>query len=147
MDQCFLAGMLHDVGRLVLATGLPQEYDGVWTAAREKQLPLWQVEQTEFGATHAEVGAYLIGLWGLPNPIVEAVAFHHFPARCPVQTFSPLTAVHASNVFAHEKNHGLDSQSNQLDADYLARLGLTERVAEWKEVCCSADAELEPQAN
>ena len=50
------------------------------------------------GTTHAEVGAYLLGLWGLPDPIVEAVAWHHNPGGCPGKAFTPLTAVHAADA-------------------------------------------------
>jgi HD-like signal output (HDOD) protein len=56
------------------------------------------------GTTHAEVGAYLLGLWGLPDAIVEALAFHHCPSACPDQRFSPLTAVHIANALVHTED-------------------------------------------
>ena len=102
IEQCFLAGLLHDVGQLILASGLPEEYAGVLAKSRDQNLPVGEVEQEFFGATHAEVGAYLLALWGLSNPITEAVALHHQPARCATPEFSPAVAVHAANVFAHE---------------------------------------------
>ena len=64
LDQCFLAGLLHDVGQLVLAVGLPDEYARIIAQARQKNLPVWQVEQEMFGASHADVGAYLLGALG-----------------------------------------------------------------------------------
>ena len=94
MSKCstsvFSAGLLHDVGQLILATGLPEEYAAVLQGAKDQGRPVWQVEQEHFGATHADVGAYLLALWGLPNPIVEAVAMHHCPAVCIVPGFSPV---------------------------------------------------------
>jgi HD-like signal output (HDOD) protein len=134
VDQCFLAGLLHDVGRIILAVGLPDQYARVWNGARQHQIPLWQAEQSEFGATHADVGAYLLGLWGLPNPIIEAVALQHSPSLCLVQEFSPLIAVHVANAFAHEKN-GDAPESISIDMNYLTQLGLADRLAEWREVC------------
>jgi putative nucleotidyltransferase with HDIG domain len=134
MDQCFLAGLMHDIGRIILADGMPEQYTKVWNEAREKHLPLWQAEQAEFGATHAEVGAYLLGLWGLPNPIVEAVALHHSPCLCVVPGFSPLAAVHVANAFVHEKD-GAPAESVHIDMDYLTTLGLADRLAEWRDVC------------
>ena len=134
VDQCFLAGMMHDVGRIVLADGLPEQYAKVWHNARQNKIPLWQAEQTELGATHAEVGAYLMGLWSLPNPIVEAVALHHTPAVCVATGFSPLTAVHVANSFAHEKS-GAAAETAPIDLDYLTKFGLADRLPEWREVC------------
>jgi HD-like signal output (HDOD) protein len=134
IDQCFIAGLLHDVGRIILADGLPEQYAKVWNEARQNHLPVWQVEQTEFGATHADVGAYLLGLWGLPNPIVEAVALQHCPGRCIVVEFSPLAALHVANSFAHEKA-GSPAESIQLDQDYLAKLALADHLPHWRELC------------
>ena len=76
-------GLLHDAGRLVLAANLPESFERVCQLAAEKGLSHWEAEREEFGTTHAEVGAYLFGLWGLPESIVEAVAYHHSPSRCP----------------------------------------------------------------
>jgi HD-like signal output (HDOD) protein/CheY-like chemotaxis protein len=139
MDQCFLAGLLHDVGRIILATGLPEQYARVWNGARQQHLPLWQAEKAEFGATHAEVGAYLLGLWGLPNPVIEAVALQHCPATCLVQEFSPLLAVHVASAFAHEKN-GDPPESICIDMDYLTRLGLADRLTNWRDVCFTEES-------
>jgi HD-like signal output (HDOD) protein/CheY-like chemotaxis protein len=137
VEQCFLAGLLHDTGQLVLAFGLPEEYAGVIARARSESLPLWQVEQECFGATHADVGAYLLALWGLPNPIIEAVAVHHHPARCVVPEFSPAVAVHVADIFAHEF-----SKSGEplllLDTAYLTRIGCAERIETWRDQCQEA---------
>jgi len=134
-DQCFLAGLLHDVGQLILAIGLPEEYARVVAAAKERNLPVGQAEQEYFGATHADVGAYLLGLWGLPNPIIEAVALHHCPSQCVVQEFSPVIAVHAADVFMHEQS-GATSELPPpvLDLAHLTRLGLADRIETWRRV-------------
>lgn len=134
-DLCFLAGMLHDVGQLILGSGVPEAYARVLQTARETNRAIWQVEQAEFGATHAELGAYLLGLWGLPNIIVEAVALHHRPAAAAARGFSPLIAVHVADAFAHDQtgNHA-QFPGNQIDRDYLTELGLGERLEEWKKL-------------
>jgi putative nucleotidyltransferase with HDIG domain len=134
IDQCFLAGLLHDIGRIILADGLPEQYAKVWNEGRQNHQPLWQLEQAEFGATHADVGAYLLGLWGLPNPIVEAVALHHCPGSCIAPGFSPLSAVHVANAFAYEKA-GAPADSLHIDHDYLTKFGLTDRLPDWREAC------------
>lgn len=136
LDQCFLAGLLHDVGQLILATGLPDEYRDVLADAKTRNLPIWEAEQEHFGASHADVGAYLLGLWGLPNPIIEAVAMHHRPAMCVSPEFSCVMAVHVADVFMHER---LDANTElpppSMDLDLITRLGLADRVQIWRELC------------
>jgi HD-like signal output (HDOD) protein/CheY-like chemotaxis protein len=134
MDQCFLAGLLHDVGRIILAAGLPEQYAQVWANAGQQGVALWQAEKSEFGATHADVGAYLLALWGLPNPIVEAVALQHCPSRCVAKAFTPLTSIHVASSFAHEKK-GISPESVSIDMNYLTKLGLADRVTDWRKAC------------
>ena len=135
-DQCFLGGLLHDVGQLILATGLPDEYAKVLQTAKDENRPVWQVELEHFGATHADVGAYLLALWGLPNPIIEAVAMHHRPAMCIVPGFSPVVAVHVADVFMHEKS-GVNTElpPPTLDVAHLTNLGFAGRIESWREAC------------
>ena len=80
-DDAFMAAMLHDVGKLVLATQMTEEFRAAVAKARQDRVPLHEVEPGVYGVSHAEVGGYLLGLWGLPYPIVEAVARHHAPWR------------------------------------------------------------------
>jgi len=100
--DAWMSGLLHDIGKLVLAAELPEQLADAAAHARREQRPLYEAEQSLFGATHAEIGAYLLGTWGLPNPIVEAVANHHAPDRVKHQGLDILTAVHAADALAHE---------------------------------------------
>lgn len=72
----YSAGLLHDIGRLILAETMSEAYEEVLAAAG-RGAPLHEVEKERLGATHAQVGAYLLSLWNLPTPIVAAVAHHH----------------------------------------------------------------------
>jgi putative nucleotidyltransferase with HDIG domain len=133
-EQCFLAGMLHDVGQLILASEMPERYGPILRAARESRQPLWELEMREFGATHAEIGAYLLGLWGLPNPVVEAVALHHRPAECASRGFSPAIAVHAADALVHEHSDGMRREPCEIDGAALAIMGNKEQLEEaWKD--------------
>jgi HD-like signal output (HDOD) protein/CheY-like chemotaxis protein len=136
LDQCFLAGLLHDVGQLVLAAGLHEEYTEVIAKTSQQNLPVWQVEQELFGASHADVGAYLLALWGLPNPIIEAVAMHHEPSRSAAPEFSPAIAVHVADVFAHEFS-GIKTEVPlpQLDTAHLTTIGFAGRIETWRAGC------------
>lgn len=136
VDAALMAGFLHDVGKLILAESLAEKYQEVIARTRGKNLPLCQVEREVLGATHAEVGAYLLGLWGLPDAIVEATAFHHDPGKSFNESFSALTAVHAANVLVLEESGGAaDGTIEQLDLDYLAQVGVVDRVAAWRTDC------------
>jgi putative nucleotidyltransferase with HDIG domain len=136
LEDAFMGGLLHDIGKLVLATNLSENYRQVMLLASDTDCPLWKAEQEVFGTTHAEVGAYLMGLWGIPDGIVEAIAFHHFPSSCPARGFGPLTAVHAGNALANAKPlGGKNETADSLDLDYLAGVGLSDQVLPWETVC------------
>ena len=137
-EDAFTAGMLHDMGKLMLADGLPEEYaKAMELAAREKISPI-EAELEVFGATHAGLAAYLFGLWGLPASIVEAVAFHHTPEKSQHKKFSALTAVHVANSFFD------DSGTAPLNQDYLKEIGVADKLEGWQEM--AADLLMEQAA-
>jgi HD-like signal output (HDOD) protein/ActR/RegA family two-component response regulator len=128
VEAAYTAGLLHDIGKLMLADSLPREFQEALTQAMDTHRPLPEVEAQIFGATHAGLAAYLLGLWGLPAPIVEAVAFHHQPEMSSNHHFSPLTAVHAANALEHE----LDGLDSDLNLEYLTRVGVADRLDAWR---------------
>lgn len=75
-DNAFTAALLQDIGQLVLAVHRPEAFRAMLRAAQDGGVPLHEIEQAQ-GWTHAHVGAYLLGLWGLPTAVVDAVAHHH----------------------------------------------------------------------
>ena len=136
VGQSFTGGMLHDLGKLLLAANVPDGFKEALVKAREQKIHLWDAETGVFGATHGELGACLLGIWGLPMPIVEAVALHHFPIRFLSKQFCPLTAVHAANVIEHEvQAEAKDSLVAAADSNYLTELGLAERMDTWRDLC------------
>lgn len=130
-DQCFVAGLLHDVGQLVLATGLPDAYGNALESATATGHAAWEEECDRLGASHAEVGAYLLGLWGLPNVIIDAVAQHHRPVTGREKRFSPAVAVHVADALAHAERSAQHDQGG-VDLSALAALGLGDRLATWR---------------
>jgi putative nucleotidyltransferase with HDIG domain len=135
-DHALMAGLLHDTGKLILAANQTQRYRQALRLAEERAMPPLAAERDVFGATHAEVGAYLLGLWGLPDPTVEAVAFHHRPAECGVPTLTPLTAVHVADALQHAHHEANDgASSDRLDTEYLEQLGLADRWPAWRDQC------------
>jgi HD-like signal output (HDOD) protein/CheY-like chemotaxis protein len=131
----FTAGILHDMGKLVLASAMPELYAQAVRLAADELIPQWQAEADVFGVSHAEVGAYLLGLWGLPVPIVEAVAWHHQPLRSEPPVFGVLTAVHIADFL--QSRHVPASRRPlvvELDELYIQTLKLTDRIDDWTEV-------------
>jgi HD-like signal output (HDOD) protein len=140
-EQAFCAGMLHDLGKLILADGLPVEYAAILQISRDTQTPLFQVEREHFQATHAEVGAYLLALWGLPMPLVEAVANHHHPRRCVLQEPCLAGVVHFANALQHLENPQPQVVPSPVDAEYLQYLGLEQQFRAWREELSTSAAE------
>jgi HD-like signal output (HDOD) protein len=135
-DNAFAAGLLHDIGRLILACACGVQYGQVLDSVPKQKINVAELELQAFGCTHAEVGAYLLGLWGLPDSVVAAVAWHHFPARSGVDAFSPVIAVHVADNYDHHQNSYLEmNEVPSLDEDLLARLGLFERLEVWSSAC------------
>lgn len=135
-DMAFTAGLLHDVGKLLLAANLPCEYSGLIAQAARRNLSESEIEKEALGATHAELGACLLGLWSLPMPILHAVAWHHLPSMAPEKAFSILTAVHAANAIDYEKKKAADAPSAVIvDCKHIDDIGLTEHLNTWRKLC------------
>jgi putative nucleotidyltransferase with HDIG domain len=133
-----LAGLLHDVGQLVLASRRGREFEQAVQAASERGISLEEAEIEFVGMSHTSVGGLLLGLWGIDDEIVDAVAGHHDPHQSAVTEFSPLTAVHLANALVNEVGPNAEAfRSSQLDVQYISSLGLTDRIPEWREMCRS----------
>ena len=96
-DEAMQAGMLHDIGKLIIATGIPDAYEQVLEKMDCHGMTAHDAELEVLGCDHSQMGAYLIGLWGLPDSIVEAIAFHHAASEVPANEFSVALAVFAAN--------------------------------------------------
>jgi HD-like signal output (HDOD) protein len=112
--------------KLILATSWPKEYADVLAAANRERTSSDETEPRVFGATHADVGAYLLWLWGLPDAICNAVAFPHKAAACSDKAFTAAGAIHIADVLERERSNSAAS----MDITYLTALGLADRVAE-----------------
>lgn len=131
-NLAFTAGLLHDAGKLVLATGLPNQYQSALRLQRQQPMPAWRVERESLGSSHAEVGAYLLGLWALPDSLVEALAWHHHPRDSFRNGLSPLLIVHVADVLEQESRTSPELMP-QLDEEYLREAGVFDRLEDWRE--------------
>ena len=134
-DGAFMASILHDLGKLVLGHNLPGPYQQVLARSSSQDRLVCDVEEEYLETTHAQIAAYLMGLWGMPDMIVEAIAFHHNPAFAPGQN-EILTAVHAANALAREDSRSPEAEGvRSIDLDYLEKVGLQDRFAVWQRTC------------
>ncbi|MGI8981270.1 MAG: HDOD domain-containing protein [Pirellulaceae bacterium] len=133
--EAFVAGVLHDVGKLILASNFPRQYGEAATDALECGYSLCDLEREAFGADHAELGAYILGLWGIPSSLVEAVAFHHQPAKAQSTGFTALTAVHVANCLSHRDQDGQIPPG--IDESYLHSIGVLNELPAWRRVAQS----------
>ncbi len=137
-EQALQAGMLHDIGKLILATAVPDDYQKVNAIALERHLPVHAAEQQLFGCDHGQIGAHLLGLWGLPDGIVEAVCYHHSPAQCPHPNnqFTPLTAVYVANILVRQCLYEADLAPTETAAYqvWLDSVGLAGKTASWQTI-------------
>ena len=139
VNNSLMAGMFHDLGKLILVTNFQEPYRKIMTEVTETGQNLWDLEKEEFGTSHSEIGAYLMGLWGLEYPVIEAIAFHHCPAKSISSATGLLTAVHFGDAYDRLKNSVNDQDSGnelrQLDREYLDTIGVAGRLNDWQTVC------------
>lgn len=103
-DEASTAALVHDVGEIVMGLGEPDGFAEALRVARVTGKPSHVVEREVLGYTHAEVGAYLLGIWGLPFSILEKVAFHHSPSASSPDADDVLSAIHAADLYVEKED-------------------------------------------
>lgn len=132
VDDCFTAALLHDAGKLIMAYTLRDQYGRVLELIKSEGRGMTEAEREVFGCGHAEIAAYLFGLWGLPGSIVEAVAWHHQPALSMQSAFSAVAAVHVASIYHEQKTQHWMKDMTVIDYEFLDRIGCKQHEAEWK---------------
>ncbi|HTV60036.1 MAG TPA: response regulator [Verrucomicrobiae bacterium] len=133
-----VAAFLHDIGQLVVAERAPVQMARALDIANREHLPFHQVEERLFGISHAEVGAYLLALWGLPYPVIEAIAHHHQPRRARPVNLDLVTGVYIANILASQAGRpsvgaGVGEVS-EFDSELLDSLHIAGRIPGWREM-------------
>ncbi|MGH9497086.1 MAG: response regulator [Candidatus Sulfotelmatobacter sp.] len=131
-DVTILAALLHDVGRLVLASKMPEKFCLALALARERNCEPFEAEEELIGTSHAEIGAYLLGLWAIPSLVVEAIAHHHHPTRIPHSGLDSSVAVYMVDLLAHQDLSGCELRES--DWACLEALGVSSQFAEFREL-------------
>lgn len=130
-ERLFLAGLLHDIGRLALYHVVPDEMAVAMEASISSNEPVMMAERRVLGFDHAAVGSELLRQWGLPNSVADAVGFHHEPWLAK-ESRNDASIIHLANYIAERAMHsgtheGIDAP---LDASAWIVTGLTEKLVE-----------------
>ena len=141
LEESFTAGLLHDLGKIVFLAEMPADYRPI--LAEAKPSSVISLELSRLGCTHAQVGAYLLSLWGLPMPLVRAVAYHHFPLESGEPQFCSLTAAHVADALASANDPSPVNRDIELDLLYLDQLGLGARIDPWRSLHLPPEARTE----
>ena len=137
-EVAVLAALCHDVGKLLVAYKMPDLFSEIQARVQANKCKDFEAEEELLGFSHAEIGAYILGLWGIPDLVVEAIAHHHHPLRIPHSDFEGSIAVYVVNLLTHEledrKDGSTGSQLSESDRSNLGTLGLLPRVSEFREL-------------
>lgn len=136
-ENAFLAAALHDCGRLVLALKNPEAYRKVMTDAKATGRSIEDLEQEAFGVTHAACGAFLLGNWGLPYPVAEAVAWHRRPSQVLSKRIDVVGAIHIADVLVAEH---FDRRDAVFDEEYLKQIGGRQQLPRWRKLVADVAA-------
>ena len=135
-DDAFMAGLLHDIGKLILASNLPDIYNQIMTLVDKEKLTVLDAERRVLDVTHGELGGYLMGLWGFPDPVIESCIYHYRPRECPAERFTSLGAVHVANAFVNRfRQEEINPSAGDLDMEFLQRVKMDGRIEEWEPLC------------
>jgi HD-like signal output (HDOD) protein/CheY-like chemotaxis protein len=135
-DQACCAGVLSHVGTLAIVSNYENQFEKIIRRIENENLNIVEAERKVLGATHQEVGSYLLGLWGFTDPILEAVAFHHEPGKSLSKSPSPLAAVHIAQEIVKKKSQGTEQEgiwAKGIDEAYLRKIGVSQTVAQLAE--------------
>lgn len=134
--DAFTAGLLHDVGLLVLASQDPDGLAADLATADREHLSIHQVQREQHGVTYADVGAHVLALWGVPHTVTEAVAGHHGEHWLKLP-FDAVAATYLANILIEEleaQHTPARRSASEPDLDYLEQAGFSHRLAHWREL-------------
>jgi putative nucleotidyltransferase with HDIG domain len=121
LDDAYVAGILHDMGKIIFSNVHPDLLSKVKNFCNEKNLPSSTMEDLSAGMNHAEIGAMIAEKWNFPESLVLAIRYHHTPSDAPAAR-GLVDAVYLANLFVHIETG--DAAFEQIDSAILNNYGL-----------------------
>lgn len=138
-NEAFTAGLLHDTGKLVLAANQPDTFAKVLQAAKSRPDQVRSIEQELIGLGHDEIGGYLLALWGIPQGIVEAVAFHHHIEDFGESKLSIPFVVYLANSLVQRSQGSLSDEKYQTMRELAEKVGVADQLDAWSELASPSE--------
>lgn len=126
-EEAFVAGLLHNIGETLLIVYLPERYERASARAQQTGQPFHVIERELYDVDHAELGAHLLDAWGLPFPVLEAVAFHHNAPELEHTSLETADAVYIAEALLSARAKDTDP-AEALDPAYLERIGVQQEL-------------------
>ena len=131
-------GMMSHIGSLILYLYYHERMEAVIARVELEDISIVDAERDEFGAAHPEIGAYLLGIWGFPEKVTQAVAFHHSPADFAFTEMTELTALYAAQHITREMGGTACAQDSEeqstIDMSYLEQIGKVDSIPAWRKI-------------
>jgi len=130
-DRAFIAGLLHDMGKLAAASFFPAQFEKAIELAIRRRCPLTETEREVYGTDHAELGGFLAEWWALPPFIVNAICWHHQPQSTPID-HDVIIAAHVANLLSYQFHFGSNGDTclRGIADEYREKFYLTEEANE-----------------
>ena len=132
-DDCFVSGLLHDIGKVILSQYFTELFDGVWKSIKEDGLSFYEAEQKLLPANHAQIGGHLAKKWQFPVSLIDTITHHH-AIRKSVANLNQLIIVHAADniVNSYKVDSGITPVFSSIDPEAKkAMAGQLETVSDW----------------
>lgn len=132
-DDCFVAGLLHDIGKMVLAQHFTELFGQVWELVKGNGLSFYEAEKKVLAANHAQIGGYLAKKWQFPESLIDSITYHH-AIRKGVSNLNQLLIVHAANTIVnnYKGDLGMRPDFSMIDPEAKRIMsGQLENLSEW----------------
>ena len=129
IDQAYVAGLLRDIGKVVVSYYLTENFKQIMDMVENKNMSFLDAEEQVLGFHHGQVGAHVAKKWNLPDDLVEAIAYHHSPEKA-TTNFKLTSIIHVADAIVMMMGIGLgvDGMTYNLSQEALEVLGIDETM-------------------